>query len=103
MARSKRKRCKVYVTVIKNNTRRGGLDYEVRERCEGKIKPGTPFCKEHFATHRLVGVKCTGEAHSNPFIDNCWTCMPFWGSYPVAVPKDQPLTEGQFEWTKGWE
>jgi hypothetical protein len=22
---------------------------------------------------------CTGEAHSNPFIDHCWVCMPNWG------------------------
>ena len=24
-------------------------------------------------------VKCTGEAHSNPFIDNCSMCAPRWG------------------------
>lgn len=23
--------------------------------------------------------KCTGEAHSNAFIDNCMCCMPRWG------------------------
>jgi hypothetical protein len=23
--------------------------------------------------------KCEGEAHSNPFIDNCGVCMPRWG------------------------
>jgi hypothetical protein len=22
---------------------------------------------------------CTGEAHSNPFIDNCMCCAPRWG------------------------
>ncbi len=22
---------------------------------------------------------CTGEAHSNPWIDNCGVCMPYWG------------------------
>jgi hypothetical protein len=31
--------------------------------------------------------KCTGEAHSNPFIDNCGICMPRWGvcGNPVRV------------------
>jgi len=24
-------------------------------------------------------VPCDGEAHSNPWIDNCHTCAPFWG------------------------
>lgn len=23
--------------------------------------------------------KCIGVAHTNPFIDNCSDCMPFWG------------------------
>ena len=23
--------------------------------------------------------KCSGEAHSNPFIDHCGVCMPHWG------------------------
>ena len=27
-------------------------------------------------------VKCTGEAHSNPFIDNCGVCMPWWRQVP---------------------
>ena len=22
--------------------------------------------------------RCTGEAHSNPFIDHCGVCMPYW-------------------------
>jgi hypothetical protein len=29
-------------------------------------------------------VECDGEAHSNPFIDNCYICAPLWGD--VAVP-----------------
>ena len=29
---------------------------------------------------------CPGEAHSNPFIDNCHTCAPRWGWVgPVEV------------------
>lgn len=23
--------------------------------------------------------KCDGQAHRNPFIDNCWACAPRWG------------------------
>jgi hypothetical protein len=101
MARSKRKRCKVYVE------KTGEVDFRhgkpvygpTRVRCEAKIKPGTPFCKEHFETHKLIVRECNGEAHSNPYIDNCGVCMPFWGSYPVAVPKDAP---GE-PWTREWE
>ncbi len=26
--------------------------------------------------------KCPGEAHSNPWIDNCGLCMPNWGVRP---------------------
>jgi|SRR5579883_2316055 hypothetical protein len=32
------------------------------------------------ASHGLdVPRKCNGDAHSNPFIDNCGVCMPDWG------------------------
>lgn len=34
--------------------------------------------------------KCTGEAHSNGFIDNCGVCMPNWGwvrSKPLIIVK----------------
>jgi hypothetical protein len=31
--------------------------------------------------------KCDGEAHGNPYIDNCGICMPFWEYYPLC-PKD---------------
>jgi hypothetical protein len=71
----------------------GKDNFPSRYRCEGKIKPGTPFCKEHFSTHRIVTVKCTGEAHSNPYIDNCGVCMPHWGKYPIAVPNEVPADQ----------
>lgn len=29
-------------------------------------------------------MKCTGEAHKNPYIDNCIVCLPFWEEYPVC-------------------
>lgn len=32
--------------------------------------------------------RCTGDAHSNAFIDNCGQCMPLWGT--VAVPNEKP-------------
>ena len=103
---TKRKRCKVWLQterVIDYGDGKRRVHKE-RVRCDGKIKPGTPFCREHFKTHRLIGVKCTGEAHSNPFIDNCWTCMPFWGEYPVAVTKDYVITPEEWEWHRGtWE
>ena len=90
MALSKRKRCKVYVFPA-------GKSY--KERCEGKIKPSTPFCKEHFETHKLVEMQCMGEAHSNPYIDHCGVCMPHWGKYPVAVLKE---TQGTKPWEGSW-
>jgi hypothetical protein len=31
-----------------------------------------------------VPYPCSGEAHSNPYIDNCGVCTPNWGT--VAVP-----------------
>lgn len=32
--------------------------------------------------------KCNGEAHSNPFIDNCMCCAPRWGfSGPKVIVK----------------
>ena len=33
-------------------------------------------------------VRCSGEAHSNPFIDNCGVCMPRWGVHEVANVAD---------------
>ncbi len=47
------------------------------------------------ATVKLV--KCTGEAHSNPYIDNCMICAPYWEEYPACsncgskLPKKQEL------------
>lgn len=30
-------------------------------------------------------VKCIGEAHSNPYIDHCMICMPYWENYVVCI------------------
>lgn len=31
-----------------------------------------------------IWVECTGEAHSNPYIDNCMSCIPFWHYFPTC-------------------
>jgi len=36
------------------------------------------------ARRTAIWVKCTGEAHSNPFIDHCGVCMPHWGEFPTC-------------------
>lgn len=28
--------------------------------------------------------KCCGEAHGNAYIDNCWTCAPYWEMFPAC-------------------
>lgn len=100
---ARRKRCKVRTWKETITHQRGVPPYKSGSYwpCENKIKPGTPFCKEHFATHKLVEVKCTGEAHSNPYIDHCMVCLPFWGRYPMAVPKDH--TGSEPDWSGAWE
>lgn len=30
-------------------------------------------------------ITCTGEAHSNPYIDNCMVCAPEWGQITVCA------------------
>ena len=30
-------------------------------------------------------VKCPGEAHGNPYIDNCSTCAPRWGLVEIPI------------------
>lgn len=38
------------------------------------------------ATGRMI--PCSGEAHSNPFIDHCMQCAPRWGTVPEYAPVD---------------
>lgn len=40
--------------------------------------------KKYFVRLGMHIVKCTGEAHSNAFIDNCMRCAPHWGHYAVS-------------------
>ena len=60
-----------------------------------KIKPQTVTVEETGKTVALAPrvatglVPCTGEAHSNAFIDNCMICAPRWGlvmSYAPLLP-----------------
>jgi hypothetical protein len=39
-----------------------------------------------------IWVKCKGEAHSNPYIDNCGVCMPYWETYPICPKCRYKLT-----------
>lgn len=36
---------------------------------------------------------CPGAAHSNPYIDNCAICMPYWETYPVCPRCGRKLRE----------
>lgn len=53
------------------------------EYCKNKTMNGSHFCKKHaqFVTTELI--PCTGEAHSNPYIDHCMMCAPRWGQREV--------------------
>jgi hypothetical protein len=31
---------------------------------------------------QAIWIKCNGEAHTNPHIDHCAVCMPYWGEFP---------------------
>jgi hypothetical protein len=97
---TRRKRCKVRVMQEVVMQGRGIAPYKSMSFsvCMNKIKPGTPFCREHFETHRLIDVKCTGEAHSNPYIDHCFVCLPHWGHYPFAVLKSEPGKPWEGSW-----
>lgn len=33
---------------------------------------------------KAAWIKCEGEAHSNPMIDHCGICMPYWAEFPVC-------------------
>jgi hypothetical protein len=70
-------------------------------RCGDRVKPGTGddrvgLCAEHYKTHKMVFEECYGEAHQikGPGPDHCGVCMPYWGKYPIAVPREDPTPEG---------
>lgn len=41
------------------------------------------YCRDGFKL-----IQCDGDAHSNPYIDNCMVCAPRWGW--VMVPESHP-------------
>jgi hypothetical protein len=43
---------------------------------------------------KAIWKKCNGEAHSNPHIDHCGVCMPYWGDYPVCPDCGRKLMAG---------
>lgn len=50
-----------------------------------------PARKSRKSTRVAHWVKCTGAAHTEPGIDNCGKCMPYWGGYavcPTCVDED---------------
>ena len=43
------------------------------------VKVNDRYYCEDCAIRNGYLVECTGEAHSNPYIDNCAECAPRWG------------------------
>jgi len=33
---------------------------------------------------KIIWIKCNGEAHSNPWIDHCMVCLPYWEDIPTC-------------------
>ena len=54
-------------------------------RCLTMTQRGSIFCAEHAKLVTTGLVPCTGEAHSNPYIDHCMMCAPYWGMREVLV------------------
>lgn len=51
---------------------------------------------------KAVWIKCNGEAHSNPFIDNCGVCLPYWENIPTCPTDGAKLVEtSQANWEAG--
>lgn len=38
-----------------------------------------PYDAFTYRGRRYRMIRCTGAAHSNPYIDNCLACAPMWG------------------------
>lgn len=45
-------------------------------------------------------IECSGEAHSNPHIDNCGRCAPRWGVLIVEVDAEAPERAAEVATTK---
>lgn len=47
-----------------------------------------------------IWIKCNGEAHTNPFIDNCGICMPYWEEYPTCPMCNRKIINSRTGWCK---
>lgn len=45
------------------------------------LKQAKKFRCDECALKEGLLVECQGEAHSNPYFDNCWECAPRWGRH----------------------
>lgn len=64
---------------------------------------GEPAGEEHEKIHaafKELFNKCTGEAHSNAFIDHCGMCMPRWGRVINRDKVLRKLSDEQVEMMK---
>ena len=56
---------------------------EVADEIHGAGQPPSKWAEDFQVIFKAYGLTiprpCTGEAHSNPYIDNCGVCMPRWG------------------------
>jgi hypothetical protein len=44
-------------------------------------------------------VECSGEAHKGPYggyIDHCFVCIPYWGTYPICPEHGEKLRESGY-------
>lgn len=41
----------------------------------------------------LAWKRCSGEAHTNPYIDHCMICFPWWDAYPYCTGCRRKLRE----------
>jgi hypothetical protein len=69
------------VTIAQNWIEREKMPVEIFDRLARKGKP------QLWDVH-----KCTGEAHSNPWIDHCPVCMPRWGVVVKVLEVKLPAT-----------
>lgn len=83
--RSKRKQCPIRIDGV---------------FCAEKTLRGSKFCKKHAKLVTTEFIPCTGEAHSNSFIDHCSMCMPHWGSREVlkVIEGSHEHQWKKFEW-----
>ena len=56
---------------------------EVADEIHGAGQPPSKWAEDFQVIFKAYGLEvprpCNGDAHSNPYIDNCGVCMPNWG------------------------